>query len=57
VIEGNTPLHHAAKAGAIEAARLLLASGALPNVKNHVGSTALHLTTDITVKFIYWVPM
>jgi hypothetical protein len=40
--KGETPLHHAAKHGELEAMKVLLAHGADPNAKTPVGATPLH---------------
>lgn len=41
--KGETPLHHAAKLGELEAMKVLLAHGADPNAKSPVGATPLHV--------------
>ena len=41
--DGETPLHHAAKYGEVEAVRALLAAGADPNAKTPIGATPLHM--------------
>lgn len=40
--EGDAALHHAAKAGQLEAVQALLAAGAEPNLQNHAGQSPLH---------------
>jgi hypothetical protein len=41
--KGETPLHHAARHGELEAIKVLLAHGADPNAKTPVGATPLHV--------------
>lgn len=41
-----SPLHHAAKLGAVEVAKLLLEKGADPNLEDIKGRTCLHVACD-----------
>lgn len=42
-----SPLHHAAKHGAVEAAKVLLERGADPNLEDVKGRTCLHVACDV----------
>ena len=41
-----SPLHHAAKLGAVEVAKVLLEKGADPNLEDVKGRTCLHVACD-----------